>query len=242
MKHSRNRLTPFLVIILIILIWILIAVVAYKLMHRNAFKGTKLKLDDDLVQELYNSVNDEDIILFSNNKYDLNNLPGEYLIRKASLYMTLEDIEFTNSMGFILSYESLDSAIKMAFGPDIKYNLKNFSGEVDTYLEMDEKRLHFKMHYDDTINSYVGSYEEVALDESIKVKRELLRATKTDTVNLRIGYFFYKEKDNKYQICKDASCKKIVKTIDSLDIDYDNYIEVSMKKASDEVYYYYQNS
>ena len=57
MKASRNRLTPFLVIILIVLIWILVSLILYKLMRNGTFSNVKrLKLDDDLVQELYLSL------------------------------------------------------------------------------------------------------------------------------------------------------------------------------------------
>ncbi len=243
MKASRNRLTPFLVIILIVLIWILVALILYKLMRNGTFSNIKrLKLDDDLVQELYSYITDEDIIIYSDHEYDLNTLPATYIFSKATRFMTIEDVEFTTNKQFKISYESLDSAIKTAFGPDIKYDLSKLNDTIKTNLELNDHKLLFKVKYDSVSNSYIGTYEEVTSPTPVLINHKLVMATKNDTVNLKVGYVFYKSGD-KYQICDDYNCQKIVKEVDSLDnYDYEQFITVSLKKASDEVYYYNSNS
>ncbi len=244
MKNSRNRLTPFLVIVLIVLIWVLIGLVIYKLMAKDIIhldpNTKKLKLDDDLVQELYSYVTDDDIILYSSKDYTIDDIPLSYLISKGSKFMTIEDVYFESNK-VTISYDSMDSAIKMAFGPDIKYEITSLD-EVLTYLELNDHRLALKLDYDADSENYVGTYREVSDPSEVKVAHKLLGATKNDTVNLEIGYFFYKGEDS-YQICKDASCKSVKETITSLDdAKYDNTLIVSLKKASDGVYYYYKNS
>ena len=241
MKHSRNRITPFLVIVLLVLVWILISVIVYKLIAKRLSNIKKLKLDDELVEELYSYVSDDDIFVFSDHDYTVDSLPDNYIIRKATSFMTIEDVAFSNNQ-IAISYESLDSAIKTAFGPDIKYDLTDFNGTVDTYLELDDYKLQFTMYYDKTTNSFVGTYQKVEHENDINVKRKLVQATKTDTVNLKIGYLFYKQGVN-YQICSNSTCDKIIKEVSSLDdIEYDNYLVISLNKSSDEVYYYYKNS
>lgn len=240
MKNSRNRLTPFLIIILLILIWILVAVIVYKLINGKLKNIKRLKIDDDLVQELYSSIDDDDIILYSKGEYDINNLPADYIVSKASKYLSPEDIEFNNKQ-FVLSYESLDGAVKTAFGPDIKYNLEDINTNVNTYLQEDGKDLKLQMAYDKNNKNYIGTYSKINKKDNILIKKELVSATKTDTVNLRIDYFFYK-KDKKYQICNNAKCDKIIKEVKDLDdYDYQDFAIVSFLKASDEVYYYNSN-
>lgn len=243
MKASRNRLTPFLVIILIVLIWILVSLILYKLMRNGTFSNVKrLKLDDDLVQELYSYITDEDIIIYSNKEYQLDNLPDTYIFSKATRFMTIEDVAFTNNKQFKISYESLDGAIKTAFGPDIKYDLSKLNAEIKTYFELNDHKLLFNVKYDSTSNSYIGTYTEIIIPDSVLVHHELIMATKNDTVNLKVGYIFYKQGD-RYQICDDYTCQKIIKEVDNLDnYEYDKFITVSLKKASDEVYYYNSNS
>lgn len=243
MKASRNRLTPFLVIILIILIWILVSLILYKLMRNGSFSNVKrLKLDDDLVQELYSYITDEDIIIYADKEYQLDNLPDTYIFSKATRFMTIEDVALTNNNQFKISYESLDSAIKTAFGPDIKYDLSKLNSEIKTDFELNDHKLLFNVKYDNVSNSYIGTYTEIVTSDSVLVHHELIMATKNDTVNLKVGYLFYKQGD-KYEICDDYTCQKIVKEVDNLDnYEYDKFITVSLKKASDEVYYYSGNS
>lgn len=242
MKNTRNRLTPFLVIILICLIWLMITILIYKLTIKRPVNNVKkLKLDDDLVQELYSYVTDEDIYVYSNGKYDVSNLPNTYIFGRATRYMTTEDIEFGNQKQIKVSKESLDAAIKTSFGPDFTYDLSTLNGTIQTSFILNEKKLSFNVKYDSTSDSYIGIYSENNSNE-ILVHKELIGATKTDTVNLKVGYAFYK-KGTKYQICNDSKCTKIVKELDSLDnFEFENELIVSYKKASDEVYYYHSNS
>lgn len=246
MKKSRNRLTPILVIILIILIWILAVTIIYKMVKNGTFIGSrKLKLNDDLVQELYSYVTDEDIVLYSNGKYDINSLPSDYIFSKATKFMTIEDIEFLDNNNFIISYESLDGAIKTAFGPDIKYDLSNINTQVKTYIETEEEyKLVLDVKYNSKTKEYYGTYTTTGKKDEVIIKKELVEASKDDYVNLKVGYIFYKYSDNKYKICNDINCSRVLKEVSTIDdyTDYDSYVTISLKKASDEVYYYYKNS
>ena len=77
----------------------------------------------------------------------------------------------------------------------------------------------------------------------VNVYRRLVLATKTDTVNLRVGYAFYKESNGKYEICNDENCSKLINEVSDLDsLEIKDYVTVSFVKASDEVYYYASNS
>lgn len=243
MKKSRNRLTPLLVAILVCLVWILIFSIIYKLMNsRKTTSIKKLKLDDDLVQELYSYVTDDDILIYSENEYDISNLPSTFIFTKATKFMTIEDVELDDKGQFKISYESLDGAIKTAFGPDFKYDLSNINDVVKTNFEIDDNNLLFDVRYDSNNKVYTGTYKQLVNNQEIKTKHELVQATKNSTVNLKIGYVIYKVSD-KIQICSNSTCDKIEKEIDSLDnYEYDKFITVSLKKASDEVYYYDSNS
>ena len=130
----------------------------------------------------------------------------------------------------------------MAFGPDFKYDLSKINTNVLTSLSLKENSyLNLNIHYDSKSNNYLGNYVETEKQDKVKVYHKLVEATKTDTVNLKIGYLFY-IKDNQYQICSDESCLKVVKQVSSLkDIDFDKFITINLKKASDEVYYYQSN-
>lgn len=241
MKPVKNRLTPFLIILLIVLLWILFAVVMYKLNSKVKDDITKLNIKDDLVMELYSYNQDEDIILFSQNKYDLNTLPSDYIFKRATRTMTIEDVEI-NKNNFIITYDSLDAAIKTSFGPDFNYDIKDINSVVKSDLEINDKKVIFNIKYDSNSNNYVGTYTLDNNIDEVKVYKKLVEATKDDYVNLKIGYVFYKENDS-INICNDYNCTSIVKTIDSLDdYNFENYITVSLKKASDEVYYYYKSS
>ena len=237
-RNSKNRLTPLLVGILIGLIWILIFSVIYKLIEHNKLKNiTKLKLDDDLVQELYMGVTDEDLLLYTTGKYTNVDLPVNYIFKRATMSMTIEDIEFKNNT-FKITYESLDSAIKMVYGPDFKYDLSKIDDSIESYIMIDDQYLVFNVKYDSKEDAYVGTFTKTSKNEDIKVKRELVQAYKDKNLNLKINYVIYKE-NGKYQICSDSKCSKIEKEVDNLD-DYKSKknITVSLKKASDEVYYY----
>ena len=242
MKKSRNRVTPILVIILIVLIWVLFACIIYKLTKNGTIGVKRLKLEDDLVQELYSYTTDDDILLYSKSGYNIESLPSEYIFSKATRFMTLEDVELNDvTKQFSITQECLDSAIKTAFGPDFKAELKNIDASVKTDFELNEHKLLFKIKYDSSTNSYVGTYSEITTNDNILVTKKLLAATKSKTVNLRIGYYFYKF-DTNYKICNDSKCDSIVEEVNSLDdLKYDKYITVSLKKASDEVYYYDSN-
>ncbi len=242
MKISRNRVTPFLVAILVVLVWIFIFSVIYKFIQNNNRRRIKrLKLDDDLVQELYSYITANDLLVYSKKEYNINNLPIEFIFSKATDFMTLEDIELNSKNEFKISYESLDSAIKTAFGPDIKYDLSDINGKIETNFEINDKKLLFNVKYDKNNKVYYGNYEIIKDTKNINVKKELVQATKTNTVNLKIAYVIYKNGD-KIQICSDNKCTKIEKEIDNFDnYKYDKYVTVSLKKASDEVYYYDSN-
>ena len=242
MKISRNRVTPFLVAILVVLVWIFILSVIYKFIQNNNRRRIKrLKLDDDLVQELYSYITANDLLVYSKKEYNINNLPIEFIFSKATDFMTLEDIELNSKNEFKISYESLDSAIKTAFGPDIKYDLSDINGKIETNFEINDKKLLFNVKYDKNNKVYYGNYEIIQDIKNINVKKELVQATKTNTVNLKIAYVIYKNGD-KIQICSDNDCTKIEKEIDNFDnYKYDKYVTVSLKKASDEVYYYDSN-
>ena len=242
MKISRNRVTPFLVAILVVLVWIFILSVIYKFIQNNNRRRIKrLKLDDDLVQELYSYITANDLLVYSKKEYNINNLPIEFIFSKATDFMTLEDIELNSKNEFKISYESLDSAIKTAFGPDIKYDLSDINGKIETNFEINDKKLLFNVKYDKNNKVYYGNYEIIKDTKNINVKKELVQATKTNTVNLKIAYVIYKNGD-KIQICSDNDCTKIEKEIDNFDnYKYDKYVTVSLKKASDEVYYYDSN-
>lgn len=242
MKISRNRVTPFLVAILVVLVWIFIFSVIYKFIQNNNRRRIKrLKLDDDLVQELYSYITANDLLVYSKKEYNINNLPIEFIFSKATDFMTLEDIELNSKNEFKISYESLDSAIKTAFGPDIKYDLSDINGKIETNFEINDKKLLFNVKYDKNNKVYYGNYEIIKDTKNINVKKELVQATKTNTVNLKIAYVIYKNGD-KIQICSDNDCTKIEKEIDNFDnYKYDKYVTVSLKKASDEVYYYDSN-
>ena len=242
MKKSRNRITPMLVIVLIVLIWILIACIIYKLTKNGTIGVKRLKLEDDLVQELYSYTTDDDIFLYTKSEYSIENLPSEYIFSKASRFMTLEDVELNEtSKQFVITNECLDSAIKTAFGPDFKYDLSQLNSSVKTEFELNEHKLLFNVKYDSATKNYIGTYSEILTTDDILVTKKLLAATKNDTVNLRVGYYFYKY-DTNYKICNNEKCEEIVEEVDSLDdLKYDKYITISLKKASDEVYYYYSN-
>lgn len=237
-KNSRNRLTPLLVAILICLVWILIFEIIYKVLHNDKLKNVKkLKLDDDLVQELYVGVSNDDILLYSTDNFKRETLPAKQIFRKATKTMTLEEVEL-NKGNFKISYEALDSAITTIYGPDFKYDLSDINGEVETYFEYEGSYLLFNVKYDKENKSYVGTYSKIEKKSDINVKRELVQAYKDKNINLKIGYVIYKQSD-KYQICSDSTCSKIEKEVDSLDdYKYDKYIKVSLAKASDEVYYF----
>ena len=85
MLKSRNRVTPFLVAILVVLVWILIFSIIYKFIKNNNNRRIKrLKLDDDLVQELYSYISSDDILVYSLEKYSLDNLPIDFIFEKAT--------------------------------------------------------------------------------------------------------------------------------------------------------------
>lgn len=242
MKASKNRLTPFLIILLIILLWILFAVVMYKLNSKKTIDNvTKLNIKDDLVMELYSYNLDEDIIFFSQSKYDVNVLPSYYIFSRATRFMTVEDVEFSGN-SFTITYDSLDAAIKTSFGPDFNYDIKDINNTIKSDLEINDKKIIFNVKYDSSTNTYKGTY---SLDDNIndiKVYKKLVEATKDDYVNLKIGYIFYKEND-KFDICNDYTCSSIVASVENIeDYNTNNYVIVSLKKASDEVYYYHKNS
>ena len=153
----------------------------------------------------------------------------------------MDTVGYLSYVSRIISYESLDSAIKTAFGPDIKYDLSDINGKIETNFEINDKKLLFNVKYDKNNKVYYGNYEIIKDTKNINVKKELVQATKTNTVNLKIAYVIYKNGD-KIQICSDNDCTKIEKEIDNFDnYKYDKYVTVSLKKASDEVYYYDSN-
>lgn len=237
-RNSKNRLTPLLLGILIGLIWLLIFLIIYKVLHHNSLKNIKkLKLDDDLVQELYMGITDDDLLLYTTGKYTSSDLPVNYIFKRATKSMTREDIEF-NKDTFKISYDSLDSAIKMVYGLDFKYDLSKIDDSIESYIMLDDKYLKFNVKYDSTNNVYYGTYSKYDKNDEIKIKRELVQAYKKNNINLKIGYVIYKE-NGKYQICKDSKCSKIEKEVDSLDnYKYNKFVNVELKKGNDDVYYY----
>lgn len=244
MKNTRNRLTPFLLIIFICLIWVLIGVVSAKLIQRNKDNRDikKLKLDDELVQELYSYINDNDIILFSSKNYKVTNLPNDFIIKKAFDYMTIENIEFLPGNRFVIDYNALDGSIKRAFGPEFKYDFNNLDISVKTEFSLEENNLIFNIKYDKKTNSYIGTYKEDNSTNEVLVNHELVRATMDKNIDFKIGYIFYKN-NGKYQICNNYKCDKIVKEVDSIeDYKYDQFITISLKKSNDDSYYYEYNS
>ena len=58
---NKNRLTPFLIISLIILIWILLAVLIFKNseIEKIIDNEKRIKINDGLIQELYDGILDE---------------------------------------------------------------------------------------------------------------------------------------------------------------------------------------
>lgn len=243
MKKSRNRVTPFLLALLVVLVWVFIFSVIYKVIKNNNNRRIKrLKLDDDLVQELYSYVTNEDILAYSLNKYSIDSLPSDFIFKKATDFMTIEDVELNSKNEFKILYESLDGAIKTAFGPDIKYDLSDINSSIKTNFELNDNKLLFDVKYDKDNKYYYGTYTIIKDEKEINVKKELVQATKTNTVNLKIAYVIYKNSD-KIQICSDYKCDKIENEIDNFDdYKYDRYVTVSLKKASDDVYYYNSNS
>ena len=243
MVNGRNRVTPILVIILIVVFWIFIGVLIYKLQkNRVTEEITRLKIDDDLVQELYSYTTDEDIMLYSDKKYDVTNLPSEYIFSKASRFLTLEDIYLKKGQ-FYISYDALDGAIKTAFGPDMKYDISNINSNITTGIDINDRKLILNVKYNSKSKKYYGTYKFGTNKAQILVSKKLLSATKSDTVNLEVGYVFYKY-DTNYKICNDKTCSKIIEEIDNID-DYDynkKTVTISLKKASDDVYYYEKNN
>ena len=54
---------------------------------------------------------------------------------------------------------------------------------------------------------------------------------------------FYKFDNDKYKICSNEKCERVVKEVENIDdYKFDSFVNISLKKASDEVYYYYKNS
>ena len=244
MIKTRNRLTPFLVMILIIEFGILCFVIVHKLRTSNkiGIGIKKYKLDDPLIQELYQSITDEDIKYFAEGEHDINTLTSGYIFTKATSNMTIEDFTLENKVVH-LSYDSLDGGIKVAFGPDFKYDLSGINEKVNTYFEIDDKEVDFNIKYDNSKEEYTGNYVNKNLKNKILVKRKLSQATKnrSDELNLTIDYTLYKF-DNNYKICSDYSCEKIVKEVENIDdIEYMNSTTVVLDKASDELYYYNKN-
>ena len=239
MQKTRNRLTPFLEIILIVLIGVFVFVLINKLIVHGKLGVKKYKLDDPLIQELYSGITDDDIKYLSRENHNSSSLDVGYIFTKATSSMTIEDIELGDK-DFKISYDSLDSAIKTTFGPDYKYDLTSISGEYDSYFEIDDKRIVFKIRYDKDQQEYAGTYSYKEND-NILVKKELVQATKTRLLNLKIAYTFYKH-DGNYKICSDYKCSNIVKEVDDINnYKSDKYITVSLNKASDEAYYFDSN-
>lgn len=242
MIKSRNRVTPILVIILIAVFWVFIGVLIYKLQKYKSYeKITRLKLDDDLVQELYSYTTDEDIFYFSEKKYDITNLPDDFIFSKALKFLTPEDVYMKKGQ-FSISYSAINSGVKTAFGPDFKYDISKINSSVLTNFEVNDNKVVFNVKYNPSTKMYYGTYT-VSKNNDIQVSKKLVSATKTDTVNLEIGYVFYKY-DTNYKICNDKKCTKIIKELENIDdYDYNNKtITVSLKKASDDTYYYDSNN
>jgi hypothetical protein len=237
---SKNRVTPFLVIILLVLIIVLIAIILIKMTNKNLANYKNLKTSDDLVMELYDNYEDDDIKLFIGKKYTADTLPSTYIFKKATKFMTLEDVEFKENTSFIIDSEAIDSGIKTAFGPDFKYNIKDINGKVVTDFEINDKKLIFDVSYDASSNTYVGTYTEDNSSSAIKLSKKLLSAYKKgDIIYLKVGYQFYKDNNGSYVLCNDSECNKTLDTVTNFeDFKYKKTILIGLKKASDEVYYY----
>ena len=244
MIKTRNRLTPFLIMIIIIELGVLCFVTVHKLKVSNKITIgiKKYKLDDPLIQELYQSITDEDIKYFAEGSHDVNSLTSGYIFSKATSNMTIEDYKIENKM-FYITYDALDGGIKVSFGPDFKYDLSSINGLTNTYFEIDEKPVNFNVRYDVVKEEYTGIYSYKDLTNDIYVKRNLVQVTKDreQELNFKIEYAFYKKND-KYEVCKDYNCDEIIKEVDSIDrIDYTNTTTVVLSKASDDLYYYAEN-
>ena len=237
---SKNRVTPFLVITLIVMIIILIVVILIKLTNKNLANYKNLTITDDLVMELFENYEDEDIILLSSKRYTKDSLPSSYIFRKATKFMTSEDVEFKDNKSFIIDYDAVDSGIKTAFGPDFKYDIKKINDKIVTDFELEDKKLIFEVNYDASSNTYVGTYSEDNSTNAIKVSKKLLSAyKKSNIIYLKIGYQVYREADNKIILCEDVECTKDGDTIDTFDnYEYKKTLLIGLKKASDEAYYY----
>ena len=230
MKKSKNRVTPILVIILIILLWILAFCIFKKLKKDNNVK--RLSLDDTYTTS-------DDIFLYSKGEYNKDNLPIDYIFAKATYFMSIEDIEIDEEKKtFKITSDYVDKYVKNAFGPDSKYDLTSINALVKTYFELNDHRLLFNVKYDANTHSYVGVYSEITDENQVLVSKKLLDSTDGDKVTLKIGYIFYKY-DTNYKICNNDKCDSIVKEVDSLDnIEYDKYVTVTLTKASDDIYYF----
>lgn len=242
MIKTRNRLTPFLAIILIVELGVLCFVIVHKLRVSNKIWVKKIKLDDPIIQELYQEITDEDIEYYAEGEHDINSLTAAYIFSKATSNMTSEDFSIENKM-FYMSYDALDGGIKVGFGPDFKYDLSSINGTVSTYFEIDEKPVNFNVKYDSTKEEYVGTYIYKDLSDKVLIKKKLVQATRDreHDINLSIDYAFYK-KDNKYKVCEDYKCEKIIKEVDNVDdIDTTSNMTVIYDKASDDLYYYVGN-
>ena len=243
---NKNRLTPFLIISLIILIWILLAVLIFKnsKIEKIVDNEKRIKINDGLIQELYDGILDEDIKFFDTGDYTLDNLPKEYIISKATRFMTSEDIVL-GKQNFILNEDTLTNAIKMGFGPDIKYNLTNIKEIVATELYYEDKLLELNVKYDAIKKYYYGTYNFKDKEDNIKVYKSIVKATKDDYINLYINYIFYTTENDNIYVCNDIKCTKKDK-INNLSKSifknkYGKKIIVSYKKAGDDVFYYYKN-
>ena len=242
MIKTRNRLTPFLVIILILELGVWCFVFVHKLRVSEKIGIRKYKLEDPLIQELYQNITDEDIKYYAEGKHDVNSLTSGYIFSKATKNMTVEDFKVENKM-FYITYDALDFGIKIGFGPDFKYDLSSINGLVNTYFEINDKPVNFNVKYDSLKEEYTGLYSYKDLNNEIFVKRKLVQATKNreDDLNLKIEYAFYK-KSNKLQVCEDYRCEKIIKEVTNIDdVDYTNTMTVVLNKASDDLYYYAEN-
>lgn len=243
---NKNRLTPFLIISLIILIWILLAVLIFKNseIEKVIDNEKRIKINDGLIQELYDGILDEDIKLYDSGEYTLDKLPEDYIFSKATRFMTSEDIVL-GKQNFILNEDTLANAIKMGFGPDINYNLTNINKKVDTELYYEDKLLELDVKYDANKKWYYGTYTFKDKEEDIKVYKSIVKATKDDYINLYINYIFYVTKEDNIYICNNINCNKkdkingLSKTI--FKNKYSKKMIVSYKKAGDDVFYYYKN-
>ena len=241
---SKNRVTPFLVIILLVLIIVLIAIILIKMTNKNLANYKNLKTDDDLVMELYDNFDDYDIKLFSNKKYTTDTLPAAYIFKKATRFLTTEDVEFKENSSFVLDYDAVDSGVKTACGPDFKYDIKSIDEKITTEFEINEKKLVFDVNYDGSSNTYVGTYSEDNSFNSVKLSKKLLTAYKKgDIIYLKVGYKFYREAGEKFVLCNNSECGRDEETVAGFDdYEYKQTVLIALKKGSDEVYYYHSNS